>query len=476
MRLWALVVLLGAVLLDCVNGWSADTLAQEVPVAGKSAYVIPLRDQIDKPLFYVIRRGVKEAMEAKADVLILDMKTPGGELGVTLEIIDVLEQFPGLTVTYINNEAISAGAFVSYGTREIYMSERSIIGASAPIMGGPMGLTGGGEIPDTLKQKVVSMIRAQMRACAERYSHNPDVIEAMIDPNQELIIEGNTLSPQGELLTLTNEEAARQYGNPPRPLLSRGTVPSIEELFTVLGVDPLKVTYVEKIGVESLASWISSWSSLLLIIGGLGLFIEYKTPGFGVFGIVGISALVIYFVGNHIAGLGGLEWLLFFFLGVGLIVVEVFFLPGSLFFGASGMLIVLISLIMAMVDMYPGGNLFPRMSQLRLSFFNLGIAGVSLVALIFLLSKYFPKTSLYTQMISPGASGELESQEVEALQKDLLGKEGVSLSVLRPGGKALLDGVSLDVIAQNGMIPKGARIKVIAMSGRDPIVEEINEG
>jgi membrane-bound serine protease (ClpP class) len=266
MRLWLIVfwsLLAGAPVLP----------AQEEPsqaVSPRSAYVIPVRDQIDRPMFYVIRRGVKEAMEAKADVVILDMKTPGGDLDSTLKIIDVLEQFPGLTVTYVDNEAISAGAFIAYGTREIYMSERAVIGASAPIMGGPVGLTGGGEIPETLKQKVVSMIRAQMRACAERYGHNPDVIEAMIDPNQGLVIGEEILSPKGELLTLTSEEAARKYGEPSRPLLSLGTIPSLEELYRTLGVDPAQVKKVEKIGFESIASWISAWSSILLIIGGWG--------------------------------------------------------------------------------------------------------------------------------------------------------------------------------------------------------------
>ena len=95
------------------------------------------------------------------------------------------------------------------------------------------------------------MIRAQMRACAERYGHNPDVIEAMIDPNQELVV-GEDSFTQGELLTLTSEEAARKYGDPPQPLLSLGTVSSLEELYRTLGVNPAQVKQVEKIGLNPL--------------------------------------------------------------------------------------------------------------------------------------------------------------------------------------------------------------------------------
>lgn len=449
-----------------------STSITEQTAPSKSAYVIPIHAQIDKPLFHIIRRGVKEAMEQHADVLILDMKTPGGTLSATLDIIDVLAKFPGKTVTYINNEAISAGAFISYGTHEIYMSERAIIGASAPVDGGPMSITSGGEIPETMKLKVVSMIRAEMRACAERYGHNPDVIEAMIDPNQGLTIGDNILCPKGELLSLTSEEASRMYGDPPTPLLSQGTFASIEDLYTHLGVDKNRVTKVEKIGVESLASWISSWSSLLLIIGGACLFIEYKTPGFGIFGIIGISAFVIYFIGNNIAGLGGLEWLLLFLLGIILLVIELLFMPGTIVFGAAGLLSIFIALIMAMVDLYPGGSLIPSLGQLRHPLINFGIAAGGILVLTYILAKYLPKSLLYTKMVSSTASGEKTDQEIKTIQNTLIGKEGVTVSVLRPGGKARFDGKTVDVIAQNGMIEKGVHVRIIACSGTDAIVEE----
>ena len=471
MRFWLIVfwsLLAGAPVLPAQEG-----PAQALPT--RSAYVIPVKDQIDRPMFYVIRRGVKEAMEAKADVVILDMKTPGGDLDSTLKIIDVLEQFPGLTVTYVDNEAISAGAFIAYGTREIYMSERAVIGASAPIMGGPVGLTGGGEIPETLKQKVVSMIRAQMRACAERYGHNPDVIEAMIDPNQELVIGEDILSPKGELLTRTTEEAARKYGEPAQPLLSLGTVPSLEELYRTLGVNPDQVKQVEKIGFESIASWISAWSSILLIIGGLGLFIEYKTPGFGIFGIIGITALSIYFLGNYIAGLGGLEWLVLFLIGAVLIAVEIFILPGFMIFGFLGLLLMLVSLIMGMVDFYPGGGWMPHWDQLRLPFLKFGAAMAVLAVLVLLLGRYFPHSKFYMHIIPSSVSGEEDSRNIVSFQENILGKEGVALSVLRPGGKAQIGGRPLDVIAQSGMLPKGTRVRVISYSGTDAIVEEIKE-
>lgn len=91
------------------------------------------------PLVYVVRRGVKEAMEAKADALVLDMKTDGGRVDVTEEIIQMVSKFPGLTVTYVNDRAFSAGAFIAVGTQKIYMAPQSVIGAAAPILMVPGG-------------------------------------------------------------------------------------------------------------------------------------------------------------------------------------------------------------------------------------------------------------------------------------------------------------------------------------------------
>src|SRR2546429_9519277 len=77
----------------------------------KKVYVLPVRDDIMPPLVYLVRRGVKEAMEAKADLLVLDMETNGGRVDVTEEIIEILNNFKGQTATFVNKKAFSAGAF-----------------------------------------------------------------------------------------------------------------------------------------------------------------------------------------------------------------------------------------------------------------------------------------------------------------------------------------------------------------------------
>src|SRR3954466_12388065 len=127
MKLWLKTVIL---LLSALTSLGGDS---------KTIYILPIRDDIMPPLAYVVRRGVKEAMEAKADALVLDMETNGGRVDVTEEIIGIINQFKGRTVTYVNRKAFSAGAFISVATQEIYMAPQSVIGAAAPIMMVPGG-------------------------------------------------------------------------------------------------------------------------------------------------------------------------------------------------------------------------------------------------------------------------------------------------------------------------------------------------
>ena len=259
------------------------------------------------PLVYVVRRGVKEAMEAKADALILDMKTDGGRVDVTEEIIQIISKFPGLTVTYVNDRAFSAGAFIAVATQKIYMAPQSVIGAAAPIMMSPGG-TGVEKLPDTVEAKMTSAIRALVRVQAEKNGHNIEVVEAMIDKTKELTMDGEVLNKEGSILTLTDRQAAKEYGNPPKPLLSLGTVESLDALLARLGYAGAQRVEIKPTGAEKLGTWINAIGPLLLIAGIIGLYIEFKTPGFGLPGIVGIAAFALYFFGGYVSGLSGAGW------------------------------------------------------------------------------------------------------------------------------------------------------------------------
>src|SRR5437773_8200121 len=219
MRFRSAAVLLPAIFFLC----GFDLRGNETAGSGqRRVYVLPIRDDIMPPMVYLVRRGVKEAMEAKADLLIIDMDTNGGRVDATEEIMEIINKFKGKTVTYVNRKAFSAGAFIAVATQKIFMAPQSVIGAAAPMLMIPGG--GPTEIPQTVEAKMTSGVRALVRANAEKNGYNVDVVEAMIDKTKRLEIDGEVLNEKGQILTLTNVQAEKKYGQPPMPLLSSGTV------------------------------------------------------------------------------------------------------------------------------------------------------------------------------------------------------------------------------------------------------------
>lgn len=437
-------------------------------------YIVPIRENIMPPLVYLVRRSVKEAMEAEADALILDMNTDGGRVDVTEEIIEIINKFKGRTVTYVNTRAFSAGAFISVATQEIYMAPQSVIGAAAPIMMSPGG-TGVETMPDSMEAKMTSAIRALVRTQAEKNGHNIEVIEAMIDRSKTLTVDGETLNREGSILTLTDRQAAKLYGNPPKPLLSSGTVESMEALLAKLGYSDAERVEITPTGAEQLGFWINAIAPILLIIGIVGIYIEFKTPGFGLPGLVGIAAFLVYFLGGYIAGLSAPGWIVVFVLGLVLVLVELLAFPGVLVLGITGGILMLVALIMGMVDTYPNSPTLPTMTELQAPLGDLSLALLISLAITIVLARFLPKSPLFQKLVSKGASGVVSDAAVDAQQGALIGRTGVTVSRLRPGGKARFGDQLVDVLTRGEMVDTNRPVRVIGQSGADAVVEEVLE-
>ena len=425
------------------------------------------------PLTYLVRRGVKDAIAANAQCLILDMDTNGGRVDITEEIIQIINRFKGQKVTYVNSKAFSAGAFISVATHEIYMAPVSVIGAAAPIMLSPGG--GVSEMPSTMEVKMTSGISALIRATAEQNGHDPTVVDAMIDKSKELKKGDKILSEKGQILTLTNSEAETTYGDPPTPLLSKGTVDSLEALIDLLGYGDAQQVRVAPTGAEKAGTWINKISPILLIVGIIGVYLEFKTPGFGLPGILGLTSFAIYFLGGYIAGLSGLEWAAFFVLGLFLVILELFFFPGVFVVGLSGVLLMLWSILMGLVDMDPTLPVWqiPSAGNFKYPLQVLMTAVSGSAVLIFILSAFLPKTRIFHQLISETTSGEQSILSREQDEKSLMGSTGHTLSTLSPGGKARFGNAVMDVMAEGIMVEAGAKVRVIGFSAHVAIVEEV---
>ncbi len=439
--------------------------------------VIPVRDQIAKPALFILRRGLKQAIEDKVDTIVLDMETPGGAIDVTFDMLKALEKFPGKTVTYINQEAMSAGAFISAGTDEIYFAPGAVIGAAAPV------LSGGAEIGETMRGKLVSYLKARMRSISEGKGYRGEVISAMIDMDSEFKIGENVIKAKGELLSLTAQEAMKSYGDPPQALLGNGIYENLDALLDrIHGKGNYTVTRLEVTWSERLAQYLVNVTPLLLGLGLVCLFIEFKTPGFGIFGIAGLSLLGIVFFGQFVAGLSGHEPILFFLLGLILVGVELFLFPGVMVLALTGAALMLGSLVWAMTDLWPGEPIPLSDGVFVRPLVNV-MAGVIIAVVLFLaILKFLPQGGLWGRMVlhaavagEPPAPRALAGGGVEEPgAASLIGETGHAATALFPSGQVEIRGKRYEAQLAVGFADAGTPVKVTGLAEFGLTVEVVS--
>ena len=438
----------------------------------KTAFQIPIRDQIGPPILDILRRGLKDAIISKADIVILDMDTPGGELGVTLEImqeiIESFDRFDGSIITYVNREAISAGAYIAIATNEIAFAPYAQIGAAEAVSGG------GGNIDSSMKRKVNSYLKAKIRSYSGNYRYRSRVMGSMMDANETLLIDGkpplaadgSIIQKEGELLTLTAEEAVRQYGDPPQPLLGIGIYETVETLLDEkFGVGNYKLSKMEINWAEKVGLWLNSIGPIIIGIGLLGLFIEFKTPGFGFFGIAGIVFVLIFFGSKYVSGLAGQEEILVFLLGVSLVVLELFLFPGLIFPAIIGLCMIIGSILWAMVDVWPNTDFTWSVATFEGPIKELSYAILITIGLVLLLTRILPKTTVWNKLILSSTVGDATfNNATQGEREPVVGALGKSVSELYPIGQVELEGRRYEARSSLGKISKGVVIKV---TGKD---------
>lgn len=435
------------------------------------AFVIPVQDQIAKPTLYIVRRGLKEAIAQRADLVVLDMKTPGGDAGVTVEIMEALERFEGATVTFVNDEAGSAGAIIASVTDDIYFAPTGVMGAAELILGT------GQDAPEALKRKMESYIRAKSRALSSGEERRADVLKAMMNAEFELKVGDKVLKPKGELLTLSAQEAVRPYGEPPAPLLAAGIAKDVDDLLGKrFGAGNFEVRRFQVTWSESLAQYLTAFAPVLMGLGLLALFVEYKTPGFGWPGIAGIALLAVVFFGHYVAGLSGHEPALLFGLGLLLLAVELIFFPGVVLPAVAGVGLMLGSLLWAMADVWPNQSFDFSGDLLVRPAINLGLALVISAGGGVLLVRYLPRSWFWDRLVlsaavSATAGGEAFAPPAGAASDPLVGAEGVALTAMFPSGEVEVGGRRYQAQVELGHVAAGERIVVKARAGFGLVVE-----
>ncbi|HOG52080.1 MAG TPA: hypothetical protein PKY10_15945, partial [Lentisphaeria bacterium] len=318
----------------------------------QGVFVLPVEGPIDKGMLFVFRRAFREVEKLRPQAVILELNTPGGALAETREIIAWMRSIKskGCPVyAFVNPDALSAGAMLSLASSGIFMSSNATIGSAMPFAVSPFG---GGiqELPPDAKEKMLSAVRAMVVSMAQENNFRTDVAVAMVDPYHDDLIAGDTvICPKGKLLNLTAQDATRIYPGESKPLLAKAMTDDINLVLEAIGLSGASITRFQEEMADRLARLITALGPLLLGLGVLALWIEFKTPGFGAFGITGIVLLAIYFFGHYVAGLAGVEEIALVTIGIILLAIEIFLIPGFGITGVLGILCILIGAGMAVI-------------------------------------------------------------------------------------------------------------------------------
>ena len=489
-------------LIGClfING---DLSAQDTALV----YVIDIRNEIGSGLSTYISDSIQAAEEAGADAIVFDVDTPGGRVDSAVNIIRSIQNTQIPTIAFVNRQAISAGAMISIACNQIVMASGGTIGDSAPV-----NIQG-----DEVGEKAVSYIQGTIRATAERENRNPDIAEAMVD--KELVLvklmdgqiikllpeeyaaraeegeEMEILCAQGKLLTLSTQQAL-DYGfadaqaetltelltqyeivevaGTKLPLTEDGIARWQREL-GVSEVDRLKLLdgartiEVEATLADKIVFFLTNplISTLLLSLGTIGIFIEIRTPGFGVPGFLGLLCIGLFFGGHMLTKIGA-EWaFLLFLLGLGLIALEVFVIPG---FGIAGFLG--ITLMLGSVFF-----VFDKAYEFRTAVMWLSISVILTAGMAILAAFYLPETRIFQRLaLSTVMDTEMgyHSSSPEDFQA-YLGKSGVALTPLRPAGTARIADKRVDVVTVGDFIPQDSNVKVVEVEGSKVFVEAVED-
>ena len=412
-------------------------------------YVVPIEGMIDLGLAPFLARTIREAKAAGAAAVVVDINTFGGRVDAAVAMRDTLINAPVRTIAFVNQRAISAGALIALACNTLIMTPGGTIGAAAPVVGG----AGEAQPAD---EKSISYVRTEFRATAETRNRPPEFAEAMVD----LDVEIPGVVAKGKLLTLTTSQALEHK-------VAELSAATLEGALDAAGLPGADVRHVRQTWAETLVRFLTHpvVSSLLMTVGLLGLLVELRTPGFAVPGTLGLMSLGLFFWGHWLVQLAGWEEMLLIFIGVLLIAVEVFVLPGMTVAGITGIVALVAGLGMTLVG--AGATISVFITALGRVALSILLAMVGAFAFI----RVLPHSPFGRQLVlGTGMPADLGYVSAPESDHRWLGRTGTALSPLRPAGIADIDGARVDVVSDGGFIDAGTAIEVTRVDGNRIVV------
>ena len=413
------------------------TLIFETYSKSEKVLIVHIEGEIELGLSKYVERALSDLDGVKGVIFIVD--TFGGAVDAATQIRDKILELNSkgiLTIGWIKRRAWSAGALITLATKKIVFSSGGSIGAAEPI-------------PAT--EKTISALKAEFESTCEANGRNPLIGAAMVD--KEIEIDG--VVKKGEILSLS-KDMAKKVG------FSDFEADSLDEILKEFNLSNLEIQDIQYSLTEKIARFVtqSTIREILLVIGFLGLIIEAMTPGFGVPGTMGLISLALFFGGHMIAGVGNWFYVGLFILGVVLLLIEIFLIPGFGLTGITGIILIFVSIFFTL-----GGG--------EKALYSIGVVAVILLILFIILLIVFPKIPIWKKL---GLKEKLETEKgYTSYTKidELVGKEGLVITTLRPAGTIEIDGKKYDALSLGEFIEKGEKIKVIRVEGGKIIVEKI---
>ncbi len=441
--------------------------------SGILVYTFSIMDMIAAPTWRITQEAMEEATELGADVIILHLNTYGGEVSAADSIRTKLLNSPIPVHVFIDDNAASAGALISIACDSIYMKAGGKIGAATVVN------QTGEQVPD----KYQSYMRATMRATAEAHGkdtiisggdtllvwhRNPSIAEAMVDP--KLFVEG--VSDTGQVLTFTASEAI-EHG------YCDGIAENMEDVIRQLGIKEYTLKSYTPSGMDKVIGFLInpmlSGVLIMIIIG--GIYFELQSPGIGFPLIASLLAALLYFAPLYLEGMAENWELIIFIVGIILVMVEVFAIPGFGVAGVAGIIAMVTGLTLSLVDNVVFEN--PEFTGEGLGILMKSLSLVLVSMLFGLILSLWATRKLLTTTAFTNLSLKSEQQVsdgfigVETEGGTLLGESGTAHTVLRPSGKVMVSGKLYDAKSEYGLIDRGDPIKVIRFeNGQVYVVKE----
>jgi len=441
MRLYSITLLI--LLLFSGQVIQAQTNGQ----SNQKIFTFKIDKDIDPAMNRRVELALAKAKEAEADLIIIEMDTYGGAVNDADDIRTMILESPIPIYVFINKDAASAGALISIASDSIYMAPGGSIGAATVVNG-----TDGAAAPD----KYQSYMRSMMRSTAEATGRDPKIAEAMVD--EKIVIEG--ISDSTSVITFSVSEAIK-YG------FCEGEYQSMEDILAAQNLQSAEIIPYEEDNIEKIISFFLtpaiSGFLILIIIG--GIYFELQTPGIGFPILAAIIAAILYFTPYYLGGLAENWEILVFLIGIVLLVVELFIIPGFGIFGILGILGILTGLVLGMI---PNENFdfeFVPAADLFAALLTVILAALGSVILIFWLTPKINQWSAFRSVALIDTQQRSEGYTSSFYSNSLLGKTGVVHSRLRPSGKVEIEGEIYDAYSRGEFVDQGEKIIVISTEG-----------